>query len=215
MFQALGWYYVIISMFMRLFFQGTQSIYTTFNSLGSIVCTLQVFAFLEIAHVYFGIVKSSLLPTVVQVLFRNQVLLGCLLYVPEAQVHWGVTLLFFFWGVSELIRFPFYIAQAYGDCPPILTWLRYNAFIILYPIGFAAENILYYVMMPYILVRRVHFWDMPNYLNFSFNYYYFLLIWIGISLLGFPKQYLYMFTLRKKKMLESNNESSSNSKKIQ
>ncbi|GAM28543.1 hypothetical protein SAMD00019534_117190 [Acytostelium subglobosum LB1] len=178
-------------------------IYNVFQALGSIICTLQVFAFLEILHVVLGIVKSSLAPTLAQVLGRNHVLLVGLLYCPTVQFHWGVPLMVFFWGISELIRFPYYIAQAYNECPPFLTWLRYNAFIVLYPIGFAAENILWYEMLPIMLEDRIHFLDMPNWFNFSFNYYYFALIWITLTFLLFPKQYLYMFSLRKKKQQQA------------
>ncbi|KYQ90633.1 hypothetical protein DLAC_09263 [Tieghemostelium lacteum] len=147
-FQAIGWYYVIISLVLRLLLQGTSSFSSTFYSLGSIVCTLQFFAFLEIAHVWFGLVKTSLAPTITQVFGRNMVLLVCLCYVPEVQSHWGVPLLFLFWGLSELIRYPFYIATQLNEIPPFLLWLRYNAFIVLYPIGFAAEsNYLFTIML--------------------------------------------------------------------
>eukprot|EP01133_Synstelium_polycarpum_P008164 gene8164-9596_t len=200
-FQALGWYYVVISLFMRVLFQGIDlAIPTTFRSLGSIVCTLQVFAFLEIANVYFGIVKTSLLPTVAQVLGRNHVLLVGLCFVYDVQFHYGVFCLFLFWGVSELIRYPFYITQILDDTPPFLNWLRYNAFIVLYPLGFAAENLLWYNMLPIIWEKRIHFLDLPNSINFSFNYYYLACAWIAFTMVGFPQQYLYMFSLRKKKM---------------
>ncbi|EGG19943.1 hypothetical protein DFA_07051 [Cavenderia fasciculata] len=200
-FQALGWYYLIISMIMRFLFQGTSSIFTTFMSLGSIVCTLQVVAFLEILHVYFGLVKSgSIMPTIFQVFGRNHVLLWALCYVYPAQEHWSVFLMCATWGVSELIRYPYYIASTLNECPKFLEWLRYNAFIVLYPLGFAAENILWYQMLPIILARKIHFLIMPNSYNFSFNYYYFALVWIISTLLLFPQQYLYMFSLRKKKM---------------
>ncbi|KAF2068821.1 hypothetical protein CYY_009859 [Polysphondylium violaceum] len=195
-FQALGWYYIVISLFFRSFL-GVSSLETTFQALGSIVCTLQVFAFLEIVHVMMGIVKSSLVPTFAQVIGRNTVLLA-LCYTEEVQVHWGVALLFLFWGLSELIRFPYYI---FNPAPQFLTWLRYNAFIVLYPIGFGAENLLWYHMLPVIKEYGILSLSMPNSLNFAFNFYYYALVWILITLLGFPKQYLYMFSLRKKKMM--------------
>eukprot|EP01132_Coremiostelium_polycephalum_P000625 gene625-775_t len=140
--QALGWYYLIISMVFRFLTIGADSLYSTYYSLGSVVCTLQLFAFLEIVHVYLGIVKSgSILPTVAQVLGRNHVLLVALYNVPEVQYHWGVSLLFFVWGVSELIRYPYYLSALMDNNPPeFLTWLRYNAFIVLYPLGFASEK---------------------------------------------------------------------------
>ncbi|KAK5583026.1 hypothetical protein RB653_004616 [Dictyostelium firmibasis] len=197
--QTVGWYYVIFLMVWRSLNLGfLPSLQTTYISLGSTVCFLQLLAFLEILHVLLGFTKSSLIPTLSQVFGRNHVLLVALAYTPEVQQHWGVWLMFFIWGVSELIRFPYYL---YGNnSPKLLTWLRYNAFIVLYPLGFGAENVLWYKMLPVILERRIHFIDMPNQFNFAYNYYYFLLVWITLTLLVFPQQYMYMFKLRAKKM---------------
>ncbi|EAL68514.1 hypothetical protein DDB_G0278683 [Dictyostelium discoideum AX4] len=181
-----------------LYLGFSSSIPTTYISLGSTVCFVQVLAFLEILHVLLGFTKSSLIPTMSQVFGRNHVLLLALAFTPEVQRHWGVWTMFFIWGLSELIRFPYYL---YGsNSPKFLTWLRYNAFIILYPLGFLSENILWYNMLPIILERRIHFIDMPNKFNFGFNYYYFLLVWITLTLMVFPQQYMHMFKLRAKKM---------------
>ncbi|KAM9962963.1 hypothetical protein ACTFIW_006184 [Dictyostelium discoideum] len=186
-------------MIIRALYLGfSSSIPTTYISLGSTVCFVQVLAFLEILHVLLGFTKSSLIPTMSQVFGRNHVLLLALAFTPEVQRHWGVWTMFFIWGLSELIRFPYYL---YGsNSPKFLTWLRYNAFIILYPLGFLSENILWYNMLPIILERRIHFIDMPNKFNFGFNYYYFLLVWITLTLMVFPQQYIHMFKLRAKKM---------------
>jgi hypothetical protein len=44
-----------------------------------------------------------------------------------------------------MIRYPWYAATLMQDCPNWLTWLRYTAFIPLYPIGVIAEMVLLYV----------------------------------------------------------------------
>jgi very-long-chain (3R)-3-hydroxyacyl-CoA dehydratase len=45
---------------------------------------------------------------------------------------WMPTLLMT-WAVSEVIRYPYYLAAVTKKPPQLLEWLRYSAFIILYP----------------------------------------------------------------------------------
>lgn len=47
----------------------------------------------------------------------------------------------------QTIRYPWYAATLLDDCPDTLTWLRYTAFIPLYPLGVVAEMILLYVSL--------------------------------------------------------------------
>lgn len=57
----------------------------------------------------------------------------------------------------QTIRYPWYAATLLDDCPDSLTWLRYTAFIPLYPLGVVAEMILLYVsvfLTPLNVCRR-------------------------------------------------------------
>ena len=51
-------------------------------------------------------------------------------------------------------------------------WLRYTAFVVLYPLGVSSEISIVYLAMPYI--KTSHLWSlaMPNALNFAFSYHY-------------------------------------------
>ena len=69
----------------------------------------------------------------------------------------AVCLLFWVWSLAELIRYPFYLARLFGTRLPsivlsVITWLRYNAFIVLYPVGFVAEVWCVFLAFPYIKV---------------------------------------------------------------
>lgn len=44
--------------------------------------------------------------------------------------------------LSELCRGPYYLSNCLGTPNRSLTWLRYNAFKVLYPVGFTCEGIL-------------------------------------------------------------------------
>ena len=44
------------------------------------------------------------------------------------------------WSVTEVIRYSYFAVNiAYGGVPKALTWLRYNTFFVLYPLGIASE----------------------------------------------------------------------------
>ena len=64
--------------------------------------------------------------------------------------------------------------------PPYpLLWLRYSAFIPLYPLGVASELTMASLALPVIRVKRPLTLDMPNALNWGFDYYYFC--WLAIA----------------------------------
>lgn len=52
----------------------------------------------------------------------------------------------------QVIRYPWYAATTAGACPAFLTWLRYTAFIILYPIGVVSEVWLLVQALPSVKV---------------------------------------------------------------
>ena len=41
-------------------------------------------------------------------------------------------------------RYPFYSVQTIGYCPKWLLWLRYTAWIPLYPVGIICEGTVYF-----------------------------------------------------------------------
>jgi very-long-chain (3R)-3-hydroxyacyl-CoA dehydratase len=50
------------------------------------------------------------------------------------------------WSVTEVIRYSFFArGLATGSQPYAMTWLRYNTFFVLYPLGISSECILMYL----------------------------------------------------------------------
>lgn len=45
----------------------------------------------------------------------------------------------FAWSVTEVIRYSYFALTLSGWQPRLLTWLRYNTFFVLYPIGILSE----------------------------------------------------------------------------
>jgi Protein tyrosine phosphatase-like protein, PTPLA len=89
-----------------------------------------------------------------------------------------------------VVRYPWYAASLAGGAPGWLTWARYSAFLVLYPIGVVSEMWLLYSGLPAVRQQRLHSMALPNRWNFAFNYSYFLVVRCcptsGISPSAFP-----------------------------
>ncbi|KAK0888544.1 hypothetical protein LTR57_025517 [Friedmanniomyces endolithicus] len=52
------------------------------------------------------------------------------------------------WSVTEVVRYSYFAVNlAYGGVPFWLTWVRYNAFFVLYPLGIGSAYVLFTHMM--------------------------------------------------------------------
>jgi very-long-chain (3R)-3-hydroxyacyl-CoA dehydratase len=43
------------------------------------------------------------------------------------------------WSVTEVIRYSYFVLSLSGYQPAFITWLRYNTFYVLYPLGISSE----------------------------------------------------------------------------
>eukprot|EP01112_Ceratiomyxa_fruticulosa_P009915 TRINITY_DN2602_c0_g1_i4.p1 TRINITY_DN2602_c0_g1~~TRINITY_DN2602_c0_g1_i4.p1 ORF type:complete len:241 (+),score=43.00 TRINITY_DN2602_c0_g1_i4:46-723(+) len=198
--QTVAWYYIVLKIAWLFFERGFSQYSTIYKEIEPMLLCVQIAGILESVHVTLGLVKSSLIPTLGQFLGRNMVLIGGLYFIPEVQGHWAVPALLFVWGLIELVRYPFYLSSLiFSEPSKVFEWLRYTIFIPLYPLGYLLENILWYKMLPIIKSRDLHGISMPNSWNFSFDYYYFMIVWITMFTSLFPGQYQYMLAQRKKK----------------
>ncbi|CAN0436188.1 unnamed protein product, partial [Hapterophycus canaliculatus] len=85
-----------------------------------------------------------------QVFGRDLALFAVVTAFPPVRDSVWVLVMFSAWATSEVIRYPFYALSIAGMCPPALQWLRYTAFIVLYPLGFAGELGTWIVGLPHI-----------------------------------------------------------------
>lgn len=107
------------------------------------------------------------------------------------------------WGTSEIIRYFNYLYTDVIGPSSTVSWIRYTAFIPLYPVGFISEIIVYYHAYSRFSAccPRLNSFTMPNNLNFSFDFLYFF--WIMIVpgyVFGCPFLYSYMIQQRQKKL---------------
>eukprot|EP00850_Spirogloea_muscicola_P021236 SM000241S08525 [mRNA] locus=s241:98128:100276:- [translate_table: standard] len=150
-------------------------------------------------HAYTRIVRSPLSATVPQVASRLFVLWGILHGFPEVQGCWQVSTLVVSWSLAEIVRYSYFaLKEAGGASPPALQWLRYSAFGALYPTGIASEVALIYLALPHIKTTRRYNLEMPNALNFAFDFYWASLAALGCYIPGAPFMYTYMLAQRRK-----------------
>jgi very-long-chain (3R)-3-hydroxyacyl-CoA dehydratase len=121
----------------------------------------QTLALLEVVHSIVGIVRASPVTTAMQVASRILVVWGVMYLLPEVIVKkntWGRDTAgasgtpyafagcVLAWGITEIIRYGFFVWKEgiSSRIPGWLTWLRYNTFFVLYPIGISSECWLMY-----------------------------------------------------------------------
>jgi hypothetical protein len=56
----------------------------------------------------------------------------------------GYSSMLFAWSVTEVIRYGFFVFTLSGYSPGTISWLRYNTFLVLYPLGASSEAWLVY-----------------------------------------------------------------------
>ncbi|XP_057782798.1 uncharacterized protein LOC131000754 isoform X1 [Salvia miltiorrhiza] len=191
--QASGW---ALSLF-RILSSVSSSKSTTaaFSSAGQLICLLQCLAFLEVIHGAVGIVPSGVVLPLMQWGGRTHFLLAIVRQIPEVQELPSVFITFVAWSVSEVIRYSHYALYCIGSSPKWITLIRYNAFIILYPIGvFSGEMWLMYQALPFIKKEKLYADSLP------FSYYNFMVVFLFCYPFLWLKLYLHLFKQRRSKL---------------
>ncbi|KAF2973942.1 hypothetical protein EK904_001801 [Melospiza melodia maxima] len=129
-----------------------HSFYDTFHTISDMMYFCQTLALMEIMNSLIGLVKSPLIPSIVQIFGRNFVLFVILGTLEEMQSKPVVFFIFYFWSIIELFRYPYYMLSCIGIEWKPLTWLRYTAWIPLYPLGGLAEGV--FVNYRYLYKQR-------------------------------------------------------------
>mmetsp|Transcript_6572 Transcript_6572/g.19925 ORF Transcript_6572/g.19925 Transcript_6572/m.19925 type:complete len:220 (-) Transcript_6572:1100-1759(-) len=157
-------------------------------------------AWVEVLHTALGLTKGSVPAAFVQSLGRFGSTFWICRKVPEVMSLELPFFLFLVWALIELVRYPYYLLTLLGKCPRWLEWLRYSAFVPLYPIGMALEWFAYRVALPYVKIRGFYSVHMPNRLNFEFSFYYFCCVVLFLYLAVGPFQYRYMLKQRQRRL---------------
>jgi very-long-chain (3R)-3-hydroxyacyl-CoA dehydratase len=134
--QTIGWAAALL-LFLKHVQSGSSS--TLWSVVGSIVFNCTMATFLEVGHSLVGAVRAPVGSTAIQVISRVA-LAQIINFAPGAQnVRPWLYMMIFAWSLTETIRYLFYGLNLLNMQVPVLTWLRYSLFIVLYPLGVAGE----------------------------------------------------------------------------
>ncbi|NXX70992.1 HACD3 dehydratase, partial [Spizella passerina] len=213
--QFLGFSWIFVNMTVRLFILGkgnmeficslkqlvfclTDSFYDTFHTISDMMYFCQTLALMEIMNSLIGLVKSPLIPSIVQVIFgRNFILFVILGTLEEMQSKPVVFFIFYFWSIIELFRYPYYMLSCIGIEWKPLTWLRYTAWIPLYPLGGLAEAVCIVQSIPIFSETGKFSLGLPNPLNVTIQFPFVLQIYLIALFLGVFVNYRYLYKQRK------------------
>lgn len=203
LYQFIAYFYIVLVLSITLSRDGfTREISkTTYKTVGPAMKCNQILQYLEFLNALVGYTKGSPLFPFLQVTGRNFVLFAIIHVESRIQEMPVVFVLFMVWSLVELIRYPYYIISLVKKEVPLLTWLRYTVWIVLYPLGFLCEGTVLLRSLPFFEETKRFTVEMPNKWNFTFDMVAFMKIYMGFILL--PGLYIvmkHMTKLRTKKL---------------
>ena len=90
-----------------------------------------------------GLVRSPLLTTVMQVFSRILLVWGVVnAYASATTPSPFYSSMLFAWSATEVVRYGYFVLSLKGWVPGFVTWLRYNMFFVLYPLGIMSEVVM-------------------------------------------------------------------------
>lgn len=111
-------------------------------------------AAIEVAHSLAGIVHSPLSTLILQFAARLVITSGVSYALPHSPGNYtpAYAMLLVAWAVSEIIRYGYYLLKQILDAkgraiPLVVVWLRYSAFLVLYPAGLLSEPYVVYLSL--------------------------------------------------------------------
>ncbi|XP_071846112.1 very-long-chain (3R)-3-hydroxyacyl-CoA dehydratase 3-like [Apostichopus japonicus] len=198
--QFIGYAYTFIYLLHRYIVHGKDDMKAAFDRSVISIGICQMLASLELVHAATGLVKSSVMATLLQLLGRNLILFAVIAPAEPLHSQPMVCYLFLVWSAVEIIRYPFYAFSCLELEFEVLTWLRYTIWIPLYPLGFVSEAIVVLLAIPYYRENDHNSLFLPNAWNFAFYFPYYLyfhlanIVIVGVSLMK------YMWHSRAKKL---------------
>ncbi|XP_057449120.1 uncharacterized protein LOC130740503 [Lotus japonicus] len=194
--QAIGWTVSLTKIVFNLV--STASINGTYASAGQLIIFLQCAAFLEVIHGAIGLVPSGVLLPLMQWGGRTHFVLALVAKLDEVQELTSIFITFLAWSISEVIRYSHYAFSCLGNCPSWITYLRYTAFIVLYPLGVGPGEIwAMYQALPIIKKKNLY---ADSFSSLPFSYYDFLRVVLIVYPFLWLKLYLHLFKQRRAKL---------------
>uniref|UniRef100_A0A8C9V949 Very-long-chain (3R)-3-hydroxyacyl-CoA dehydratase n=1 Tax=Scleropages formosus TaxID=113540 RepID=A0A8C9V949_SCLFO len=182
--QFLGFSWIFVNMTVRLFILGQDSFYDTFHTIADMMYFCQILAVAEVVNPALGLVKTGVMPAMIQVVGRNVILFVIFGSLEEMQNKAVVFFVFYLWSMIEIVRYPYYMLACIDNEWKLLTWLRYSIWIPLYPLGVLAEAVAVIQSLPIFDETRLYSIPLPKALGQSLSFSYTLQLYLVLMFLG-------------------------------
>ncbi|KAM9351573.1 very-long-chain (3R)-3-hydroxyacyl-CoA dehydratase [Symphorus nematophorus] len=197
--QFLGFSWIFVNMTVRLFIFGQDSLYDTFHTISDVMFFCQILAAVEVLNAAFGVVRTGVVPTLIQVVGRNFILFIIFGSLEEMHNKPVVFFVFYLWSAIEIFRYPFYMLGCFNTEWKTLTWLRYTIWIPLYPLGVIAEAVAVIQSIPIFDETNLFSIPLPKAIGTSVNFSYFLHIYLVLMFLGLFINFRHLYKQRKRR----------------
>eukprot|EP00741_Cyanophora_paradoxa_P015881 tig00020909_g15332.t1 len=192
-----GWGYLLFIM-AKHFSESKGEIGNLWKKIEMPLKIFQTGAVMEVLHAMFGVVRSPVFTTALQVASRVGLVWGITNISTAAQTSGFLALMVGSWSLVEVPRYLYYAWAIVAQVPYPLLWLRYSLFAILYPTGITGEVMSIWVSLETLQKFTKFDLVLPNAYNFSFCYYYAVLFALATYIPGSPTMYKHMAAQRKK-----------------
>lgn len=182
--QFLGFSWIFVNMTVRLFIFGQDSLYDTFHTISDVMFFCQILAVVEVLNAAFGIIRTGVFPTLIQVVGRNFILFIIFGSLEEMHHQPVVFFVFYLWSAIEIVRYPFYMLGCVNTEWKTLTWLRYTIWIPLYPLGALSEAVAVIQSIPIFDKTKLFSIPLPKAIGTSVSFSYFLYFYLVLMFLG-------------------------------
>ncbi|KAG7522698.1 hypothetical protein JOB18_028760 [Solea senegalensis] len=196
--QFLGFSWIFVNMTVRLFIFGQDSLYDTFHTISDMMFFCQSLAVVEVLNAAFGIVRTGVVPTLIQVVGRNFILFVIFGGVEEMHNQPVVFFVFYLWSAIEIFRYPFYMLGCFNTEWKTLTWLRYTIWMPLYPFGVVAEAVAVIQSIPHFYKTELLSIPLPKAIGTSINFSYVLYVYLVLLFLGLLFNFRHLYKQRKR-----------------
>ncbi|VDQ03723.1 unnamed protein product [Trichobilharzia regenti] len=162
----------------------------------------QSLAIVEVIHASIGLVRSSVITTLIQISSRLFIVWGIVYLLPEVtRENFGVPLIIISWSIAEMVRYAYYMADICGVLS-IYGFISNRDFRkslkIHFKFLFQGEILLVLGGIKSLKETGKYSVNLPNALNCSFSYLVVLVVALIIYVPGSKTMYTHMLRQRKK-----------------
>uniref|UniRef100_A0A2K5BWS9 Very-long-chain (3R)-3-hydroxyacyl-CoA dehydratase n=1 Tax=Aotus nancymaae TaxID=37293 RepID=A0A2K5BWS9_AOTNA len=144
-----------------------------------------------------GVTSSPLLPSLIQLVGRNFILFIVIGTMEEMQNKAAVFFVFYLWSIVEIFRYPFYMLTCTDMDWKVVTWLRYTAWIPIYPLGCLAEAVSVIQSIPIFNETGLFSFTLPYPVKIKVRFSFFLQIYLIMIFLGLYINFCHLYKQRR------------------